>query len=180
MDNGIDPDKHEFLIAKPVPLAKRQRVGSVGAAAEKKEEATTAEKVDDADGDEAEPDDDEAEAVLVDNDEIEEVDLVDEEDDDELVVKHDDEDEGDEVVDEVGEVDDVNEVPDFEEENDEPTVVSLETSNVIDNEDSLNLTIGEDEEKIFQDEVIFFFPIFIVTSKYVLKQSVVMLLFVKR
>lgn len=72
----------------------------------------------------------------------------------ELEAKQDeDEEDGDEVVDEVGEVDEVNddEVPDFDASED-PSNVSLETSNVLDNDDSLNLTIGEDE-KLFQDEV---------------------------
>lgn len=64
-----------------------------------------------------------------------------------------------EVVDEVGEVDETD-VQKFEEPNAvsateavDNSGVTLDTSNAMDNEDSLNLTIGEDEEKIFQDEV---------------------------
>lgn len=160
MDNGIDPDTHEFHLTKNVPLPKRQRVSSATTADKKEDEETEEESADKNEAEEeaagdAEQQEDEADAPTdlpdaddaVDNDEVQLI-----EDDDELIVKT-DVDDGDEVVDEVGEVDEVTEVPDFE-ESEEPSTVSLETSNnVIDNEDSLNLTIGEDEEKIFQDEV---------------------------
>lgn len=160
VDNGIDPEEHEFHLTKNGPLPKRQRVNSAGTtAAEKKdndEEEEAAEKNDEEEVDQLE-DEADVSAELLEGDEEadhDEVQLI--EDDDELIVKT-DVDDGDEVVDEVGEVDEVTEVPDFE-ENDEAAGVSLETSNnVIDNEDSLNLTIGEDEEKIFQDEVSLFF-----------------------
>lgn len=168
MDNGIDPEKHEFHLTKNAPLAKRQSVNSAPAAAvvikkEDDEEEETNNELNQeeevAQQEEAEEEEEVAEVSAdllegaTDAEENDAVQLI--EDDDELMVKT-DVDEGDEVVDEVGEVDEVTEVPDFEVENDEPTAVSLETSNnVIDNEDSLNLTIGEDEEKIFQDEVSF-------------------------
>lgn len=80
------------------------------------------------------------------------------EDVDDLIIKDEDNADGgdDEVVDEVGEVDkqDGDDKPDEEIEK-EPTEAirngnSMHDGTTVDNEDSLNLTIGEDEEKIFE------------------------------
>lgn len=104
---------------------------------------------------EAAEDSDEVIAIDDDDDEEEEADVVagDEAAATEASINEDDDEEADaeEVIDEVGEVDETN-VQQFEDADAAP-VVSLETSNAMDNEDSLNLTIGEDEEQIFQDEV---------------------------
>lgn len=74
-----------------------------------------------------------------------------EEEEEDLVVVKEEPEECDEIVDEVGEVDKEN-FQDLHKFNDVRS--NLNDSNNVDNEDSLNLTIGEDEEKIFQDEVI--------------------------
>ena len=69
---------------------------------------------------------------------------------DEREVKDEPDEECDEIIDEVGEVDkeSFDEIHKFSDNN-----RNINDSNNVDNEDSLNLTIGEDEEKIFQDEV---------------------------
>lgn len=74
-------------------------------------------------------------------------------DTDDLVVK-DEADDDDEIVDEVGEIDKESFVDELEKSSSEVQRerLNIEANNG-DNEDSLNLTIGEDEEKIFQDEV---------------------------
>lgn len=70
---------------------------------------------------------------------------------DDLIVK-DEADDGDEIVDEIGEVDKESFSEELEKTNSDVQRTINEANNG-ENEDSLNLTIGEDEEKIFQDEV---------------------------
>lgn len=72
-------------------------------------------------------------------------------DTDDLIVK-DEADDDDEIVDEVGEIDKESFVDELEKSSGEVQRSNNEANNG-ENEDSLNLTIGEDEEKIFQDEV---------------------------
>lgn len=72
-------------------------------------------------------------------------------DTDDLVVK-DEADDDEEIVDEVGEIDKESFVDELEKSSGDVQRSNNEANNA-DNEDSLNLTIGEDEEKIFQDEV---------------------------
>lgn len=94
-----------------------------------------------------------------------------EDDDEDVPCKIQSDDEVDEILKEVEETkgDETNEETkndnsgeaDNEQEHLQLTVAEsdkLDTSNV-DNEDSLNLTIGEDEAKIFQDDVSYFFYI---------------------
>lgn len=72
-------------------------------------------------------------------------------DTDDLIVK-DEADDDDEIVDEIGEVDKESFVDELEKSSSDVQRASNDANNG-ENEDSLNLTIGEDEEKIFQDEV---------------------------
>lgn len=72
-------------------------------------------------------------------------------DTDDLIVK-DEADDDDEIVDEVGEIDKESFVDELEKNSGDVQRSNNEANNG-ENEDSLNLTIGEDEEKIFQDEV---------------------------
>ncbi len=74
-------------------------------------------------------------------------------DTDDLIVK-DEADDDDEIVDEVGEIDKESFVDELEKSSNGGDVQrAINEANNGENEDSLNLTIGEDEEKIFQDEV---------------------------
>lgn len=85
-------------------------------------------------------------------------------DTDDLIVK-DEADDDDEIVDEVGEIDKESFEDELEKSSSEVQRerLNIEANNG-DNEDSLNLTIGEDEEKIFQDEVCVGVVIFITES----------------
>lgn len=73
-------------------------------------------------------------------------------DTDDLIVKDEADDDDEEIVDEVGEVDKESFVDELEKSSSDIQRLNNEANNG-ENEDSLNLTIGEDEEKIFQDEV---------------------------
>ncbi|XP_037039581.1 SAFB-like transcription modulator isoform X2 [Bradysia coprophila] len=72
-------------------------------------------------------------------------------DTDDLIVKDEADDDDDEIVDEVGEIDKESFVDELEKSSSDIQRLNNEANNG-ENEDSLNLTIGEDEEKIFQDE----------------------------
>ncbi|KAG4079664.1 hypothetical protein HA402_010444 [Bradysia odoriphaga] len=72
-------------------------------------------------------------------------------DTDDLIVKDEADDDDDEIVDEVGEIDKESFVDELEKTSSDIQRLNNEANNG-ENEDSLNLTIGEDEEKIFQDE----------------------------
>lgn len=73
-------------------------------------------------------------------------------DTDDLVVKDEADDDDDEIVDEVGEIDKESFVDELEKSSSSDIQRLNNEANNGENEDSLNLTIGEDEEKIFQDE----------------------------
>lgn len=172
-DDGIDVDEHLFNIPaekKATPAAAATPAKRTVAAATKTpvktNGAATPKTAAAAAKDSAKTNADDDEKAAADEADADEVAL---DITDDLMVKDEAED-GDEIVDEVGEVDKENfdeidekfcddaEAEDTAAKEEAAAAaanaqVTNDSASNADNEDSLNLTIGEDEEKIFQDEV---------------------------